>query len=121
MRPRIQTSCLSAGSHSKKINILSLNVHRLNWDHVEELVLGLSSLHFGVFLLQEVSSWPSSQDARIHKWSLVHTHGAPSALLIPRIYNDIRWTGGFAMHACAVVGNVGCISSYLPDVTKSLE
>ena len=103
------------------MNILSINVCRTPWDRVQELICELSSLHLGIFCLQEVSAWPSEEEVRIHGWTLVHKLCSPAALLIPAKYVDMCWTGTRGVHACAVIGCVGGISSYLPDVSKPLE
>ena len=96
---------------------------KTSWDNVHELISELSSLHLGIFCLQEVSAWPSelSEASGIHSWTLVHKLGSPAGLLLLAAYTDIRWTGAFHSYACAVLGNVGVISFYLLDVSESLE
>eukprot|EP00973_Karenia_brevis_P074607 10368542-Karenia_brevis.AAC.1 len=83
------------------------------------MIWDLSAMHHGVLCLQEVAAWPSGDEAVIDGWTMVHQPDCPAALLIPSVLSfGIRWTGVAGSHACAVVGDSGFISSYLPDIQK---
>ena len=99
------------------MNILTVNLCRLGVDYIDDVIVELSNLHRGIFFLQEVSAWPSGDAIIIHGWTLIHEQGFPAALLLPSKYRgDIRWAMVAGVHACAVLGTVGFISSYMPDV-----
>ena len=71
-------------------------------------------------MLQEVESWPC--EAHIFGWTLVHSLGNPTAVLIPNAFNlSLVWVG-FGTRCTGILFNhVFFVTAYLPDSWKPID
>ena len=103
------------------VKVVSWNVAKVPWGAVGEL-LSLVRTLFGshiILNLQEVESWPSSDEADVSNWEWVHQRGGYVACLwLQTVASWVRGSGsiqttracGRIVQNCAVMLNV-----YAPD------
>ena len=106
------------------LSVITCNVRRCSFEHAQDVIEDLVPTPHSILCLQEVSSWPSgdSDEFKLPGWIAQHTADSPSAILVPRGREHlIRWMGSQCMHSMVLLGEVGIISSYLPDSWKSLD
>ena len=104
------------------LNVVGCNVCRCASENIEELLTDLRNARHGTYCLQEVHSWSEGSELVITDSSVYRNAGSPSAIVIPTDLGfSVRWSGGACMHTMVLIGCVGVISSYMPDIQKTLD
>ena len=102
--------------------MIGCNVCHCTEDNFEEPRKDLTFVKLGVYCLQQDSSWSDGPEFNLQGWSIFHTIGSPSVTVLPsELGVSVGWSGPACMHYMGMLGNIDIISTYMPDVEKTLE
>ena len=112
----------SSGLPGNLLDVISCNVCRCSEGHIPEMLEDLTCAQRGVYCLQETSSWRSGDEMNLQGWSVFRATESPAATMLPsELSRHVRETESADMHEGTIMNEVGIISTYLPDIEKSIE